>query len=77
MTRTSDGTPHAQKKKRLLMIRIAGLVVLTCAVALLWNDLPLLGAVAGAVLLLGITGFYLVEARYARALERTLAQSTK
>jgi hypothetical protein len=75
MSRTPEGTPLARKKKSLQMIRIVGLAVFTCAVALLWNDLPLLGAVAGALLLLAVTGFYVVEARYARALERTLAQS--
>lgn len=69
--------PLARKKRSLLVVRIAGLVVLLGAIALLWNNLPVLGAVAGAVLLIAVTSFYLVEAQYARALERELAQSVR
>lgn len=76
-TGTSEQTPLAEKKRSVLIIRIVGLVALVGAAALLWNNLPLLGEVAGAVLLLAVTGFYLVEARYAKALERALARSVR
>lgn len=69
--------PLARKKRNLLVVRIAGLVVLLVAIALLWNNLPVLGAVAGAVLLIAVTSFYLVEVQYSRALERELAQSVR
>lgn len=65
-------SPLGQKKRSLLAIRIAGLVVLLAAAAMLWNNLPVLGTVAAVVLLLVVTCLYLVEARYSRALERAL-----
>ncbi len=75
-TSPEANTPLAQKKRTLLVIRIVGVVTLLGAAALLWTNLPLLGAVAGAVLLLTVLGFYLVEAQYSRALERALAHTT-
>jgi hypothetical protein len=71
---SSDQTPLARKKRSLVVIRVAGVVILLGAIALLWSDPPVLGAVAGAVLLLAVTGFYLVEVQYSRALERALSQ---
>lgn|GEM_PF-2897762 len=74
---STERTPLARKKRSLTVIRLAGLVGLLAAAALLWTDPPVLGAVAGAVLLLGVTAFYLVEVQYSHALERALARSVE
>jgi len=71
---SSEQSPLARKKRNLLVLRITGLVTLLTAVVLLWNDPPVLGAVAGTALLLTATAFYLVEVQYSRALERALAR---
>ncbi len=77
MNRTCEATPLARKKEHLLMIGVVGLVVLVCAVALLSNDLPLLGAVAEALVLLSVLGLYLVEVQYAKELARALAKTVE
>ena len=75
MTSSSEVTPLDRKKQRLVLIRIGGVAAVFCAVALLWNDPATLGAVAGAIMLLSVLGFYLVEVQYAKALERALAKT--
>lgn len=77
MNRTCEADPLARKKEYLLMIRVVGLVVLVCAVAVLSNDLPFLGAVAEAIMLLSVLGLYLVEVQYAKELARALAKTVE
>ena len=72
MNSSAEPTPLEQKKRAHLVIRIVGLVALVGAVVLLWNNLPLLGAVAGVVVLLVVTSFYLVEVQYSKALAGAL-----
>jgi hypothetical protein len=77
VTRSEGLTPFQRRRRSNLIIRIAGLLLLAAAVILWWHDLPLLGAVAGAILLLAVTAFYLVERQYSRALVAALAQTGK
>lgn len=72
---TSARTPLAQKKRALLGLRIVGPVLLIAAVVVFWRDPAAVSAVAVAVILLTVTALYLVEVRYARALERALAEA--
>ena len=76
MNGSTEPTPLERKKRAHLVIRIVGLVVLAGAVALLGNNLPLLGSVAAAVVLLVVTAFYMVEVQYSRALASALGQRT-
>ncbi|GGM56243.1 hypothetical protein [Microbacterium saperdae] len=59
----------------MLVIRVAALMGLVSGAVALWNNLPVLGTVAFAILLLTVTGLYIVEAQYAKGLERILAQT--
>lgn len=59
------------------MIRVVGLVVLVCAVAVLSNDPAALGAVAEAIVLLSVLAFYFVEVQYAKELARALAKTVE
>lgn len=62
----------SQKKRNMRVLRLLALALLAGSTVVLWTVPALLGAVAGAILLLTATGLYLIEHRYAVALERQL-----
>lgn len=75
MDRSHTRTPLADKKRLLLAVRIAFVVILLGVTALLRSDPAVLSGAVLTVAALAATGFYLVEARYARALERVIVHS--
>jgi len=68
-------TPLVRRTRRLMLIRVGGLTALLVSAVLLWSDPAVLALVAGAVLLVTVTALYLVECRYAQALERALVRN--
>lgn len=66
--------PLAHKRRVMTVLRVGGVALMLGALILLWSDPAALTTVLLVLNLLVAAGHYLVEARYARALERTLVR---
>lgn len=67
----------SRKKRSMMIVRLVAVALLAGSAVVLWSDPAFLGAVAGAILLLTVTGFYLVEHRYAVASEQLLTAAQR